>query len=1346
MVKEKYEISLWDDVFVTENDVSFYKEKKIAIIGSDTMTASCRAFAPQLIENVNGTNKFTFKVLYTCRDDTFEDLVKQFCVQGGQPLQDANNLLYLFRSIDFTQKTYQNPFLGLLVNERKVKVFWKNKWYDLIIKNCQEDSSTKTITYTCEDIYINELSKTGFDIELDNELENNTGTITELGQVVLDGTDWVIDLDRSDTLRQTREEALYQVTTTSSFIARNESKFVYTTVTDRYNPGLEYYYLDDGTYRRLTGTAFESGITYYTRDYEQVTIAAGASIFVYYNPIQDIIGSTESGDYNYYLQFAYTSEPYEFSEGGQLITNADCYSVDQTWWAKTTVNSEVTSINFHVGQTTGNMSRPIDMFTFDPRSDLSEYRANRLIRSIRVIFDPLTDKYCEIYTATSSLGPNVDAQNRENLIDEGDVIYKYTEVQYRDPTTVNNLVVNNKNFTSVAGWSGENLTFQLYPIPTVSNPLDSHSYLKFTKNQDIYNLGLRQLSNYIPDGFSIGDSYIFRYKIRSNDTTDSAHPTPSSSYITSPSYITPLIAGSVDNSGVITPTSDVYFDYTTSTATSDNWIEYEMTCTSAISRADIYTNHVGIFFEVADIADVWLEEAEFFPLVYGETSDNTFTRINPGDMNTFSVAATYYCYYNHTKSANLLNANNITYIWRNREDVNPDESPGNLMRPVYNDNFEKIRTFSIKQSNRYNILQKLAETFECYVRFEIEHDVDGSTIYENGSPKKSVYFLEENGQKTGIGFIYGIDLKTIQRTIKSDQIVTKTVVTPNKNEFAKDGFCTIARSKENPSGVNFILNFDYYISHNLINKAALENYLRRYYNALKYLTTAYNENVEATNAWKSILLKQESYLTLYDAAIESVSQQILELRNELMRLLDVADWDAVLEYIEDHPEVVTDEIISRLTTETSLSNMRAEYETYVSELSDSVNTLQTRIEHAIATQNSILEGLRTWHQSFYKIYSRFIQEGTWIDESYTDDDLYYLDALKNSRISSRPQVSYTINVLRVSALEEFKAKVFHLGDISYIQDPEFFGYVDIDGVKTPYREVVTISEITSNFEEPEKDSFKVQNYKTEFEDLFQRINNASNTFHYASGGYNRINSTVNSNGTLNHKMLQKTINSGNFSRVTSNEQVIQTPTEFVLSDVINTNRKTKITAGGLFITEDGGVSWKNAMSAEGVSLQALAPGTIDMEKINIVDQNNQGISYNNAGKVVGKLNNLIVKDVTPTRALDATDELRITNDEIQHYYCTGDNCSFGGRISFGTSSGIGLIGHRGGTTSINVYDDIRLNTTGSDIIKFMGEDINNNSVSLSFDVRKGIISYSWYDTTTSSNMTSSFNLKTFTPI
>ena len=46
ILKKPYEISVWEDVLVTQNGSSYYKEKKLATIGSDTMTSLNRVYEP----------------------------------------------------------------------------------------------------------------------------------------------------------------------------------------------------------------------------------------------------------------------------------------------------------------------------------------------------------------------------------------------------------------------------------------------------------------------------------------------------------------------------------------------------------------------------------------------------------------------------------------------------------------------------------------------------------------------------------------------------------------------------------------------------------------------------------------------------------------------------------------------------------------------------------------------------------------------------------------------------------------------------------------------------------------------------------------------------------------------------------------------------------------------------------------------------------------------------------------------------------------------------------------------------------------------------------------------------
>ena len=81
-----------------------------------------------------------------------------------------------------------------------------------------------------------------------------------------------------------------------------------------------------------------------------------------------------------------------------------------------------------------------------------------------------------------------------------------------------------------------------------------------------------------------------------------------------------------------------------------------------------------------------------------------------------------------------------------------------------------------------------------------------------------------------------------------------------------------------------------------------------------------------------------------------------------------------------------------------------------------------------------------------------------------DDNLYYLDAETTLHASASPKVTYTINVIELSQVEGYENYVFHLGDKTYIEDTEFFGWTIIDGAKTPYQEEIVITEISYNLD------------------------------------------------------------------------------------------------------------------------------------------------------------------------------------------------------------------------------------------------------------------------------------------
>ena len=97
-----YQISVWEDRLVKSGGKTYYEEVKIAEIGSDTMTSQNRVYSPVFKINTNGEKTLTFSLKYKY----YDDLVGDFVV---------------------------NPFEHFLVNERKIKLFYKNEWHDFVI-------------------------------------------------------------------------------------------------------------------------------------------------------------------------------------------------------------------------------------------------------------------------------------------------------------------------------------------------------------------------------------------------------------------------------------------------------------------------------------------------------------------------------------------------------------------------------------------------------------------------------------------------------------------------------------------------------------------------------------------------------------------------------------------------------------------------------------------------------------------------------------------------------------------------------------------------------------------------------------------------------------------------------------------------------------------------------------------------------------------------------------------------------------------------------------------------------------------------------------------------------------
>ena len=1104
---DRYEISIWEDYSdETSDGKKFLNERKIAVIGSDTMDAQARALEPNLVEELNGTHTFTFKMYYTYVDNE-------------------------------TGERYENPFGKYLINERKVKVFWKNEWYDLVIKKCQEDTSKKSVTYTCTDLFINELSKQGYSLEFDTELQNNIGTIEELATSVLDGSTWMYDTQLGEKIIQKTEGPVYEVSTLNTVRALKQSP---------------------------------SGD-------RSVNIPANSPVLVFYDSIINVLDTGGTIP----TQFLYAEEGYKTDINDSLVINGECYQSTITW-----------SRN---GEYLEGVSTFGPAFRINLNNGISErYRAERLVRNQKSEYDPLLDRYvllCE------------DSDHNE--------IYEIITTEYTNPLAIVNIIANPTEYTSTSGWIGKVEEFGVYPkfggqISIVD--YTAKSYLKILAG-DTYNTGIQsniaqfqptttEIQNGIIGGIQKGERYVFRVKAKTLNSSGE----PSNTYLNTLNAITANLYKYNDD---YTKKGSPLFTQINVNFT-DNWIEYILECSVAVSANDI--NQYGLFINSNNT--YWIEDIQFFKYAEGVTSYEEGAprqRMNPGEISLQSVINPVYKYY--YKENDAEKADQLTYIYvGNTENVS--------YTPIYN-NYEKIATINEKESNRFNILQSIAESFQAWVRFRIEHEENGAVKFIDGVPQKFVYFISEVGEDTGISFEYGIDLKTIGRNLESDKLATKVIVKTNSNEFADQGFCSIARSQWNYSLESFILNLDYYTQQNLLDKDTLDKdlystqdgYIGYYYWLHKY-------NSEYDNLTKDLITKNLDYVRqtaqkeVYEQYLLAAQQQLEIIESDLINLAGVSQWSEANTYAYTHAS--NEKVQSLVNAHGEVENQIEIYKKYLNEITNSLNTLIDFIESAQARQQELLDLLAAKHKEFNDKYSIYIMEGTWQDEDYVSDNEYYLDGLNVAYTSSRPQLSYNINVLRLSSLDEYSSKVFKLGDICYMQDREFFGYLP-DKI-TPYKEKILVSKISSFFDQPEKDVLTIQNYKTRFDDLFQRIAATTQSLQYQEGSFARAAGMVNPDKTLSFAALQDTFDQNeNLVLNSSNQDITWDDTGITVTNKFNSADKTKIIAGGIFVTNDGGETWKNAVRGDGISTDLLTAGRVNTSEIYIYDGNAPSFRWDSDG-------------------------------------------------------------------------------------------------------------------------------------
>lgn len=251
-------------------------------------------------------------------------------------------------------------------------------------------------------------------------------------------------------------------------------------------------------------------------------------------------------------------------------------------------------------------------------------------------------------------------------------------------------------------------------------------------------------------------------------------------------------------------------------------------------------------------------------------------------------------------------------------------------------------------------------------------------------------------------------------------------------------------------------------------------------------------------------------------------------------------------------------------------------------------------------RQKILNKINDISEKFYNIYEPYIKEGTWTDSNYLTDNEYYWAAEDVLADSSKPQVTYSFKVIDISPLDEYEDDYnYDIADTTFVEDIDFFGVSSITGL--PNHQKVLISSITDSLDIPTENTVEVQNYTSQFEDLFEQITASVQSLTYNENTYKRA-SNFTAKQYVQSDSLQGTLDQGNLTLVdANNSNIILNDSGTTGAGITNNASQYKLTGEGLYFSTDGGETWDVGVGPEGYNLDYAKFGQLDASKVQIVD-------------------------------------------------------------------------------------------------------------------------------------------------
>lgn len=550
--------------------------------------------------------------------------------------------------------------------------------------------------------------------------------------------------------------------------------------------------------------------------------------------------------------------------------------------------------------------------------------------------------------------------------------------------------------------------------------------------------------------------------------------------------------------------------------------------------------------------------------------------------------------------------------------------------------FSKYRTFDESERNLLEFVFEAIDTYGSYI-----------PVVDTVNKKLSIYLDENYGKDEGLSVEYGKYLKSLNEEENFDDVVTRLYI------YGKDN---MSINRLNPTGTDYLESFDYYMypfevdtNGNVIKKS------RYMSDGLCIAILNYNKLVQQkSERFKSLLLRKEE-----------LQEQLTVKENELTNL-------------EDEKKILLDEkdVLISTGNDLSLVNQKivakdGEIKRKLAEITN-IKSEVTIIDNEISQLKNDLAIEKNFTPDQIKERNFFIKEKTWQDNNYTKTEDLLEQGTKYLLQWSQPQVVYSVNAVDfLNALNtRYDWDRLKLGTIVTIKYPDF-------GINIKAKVITIDHDIDNNALQLTIANTKdIKSGFTKMADLLNRSVNTSTQVDMSKYKWDlseenktELNKILNSVWDANKNAIEGGDNLQ--YRLDTRGLTIKSPTDPL--------KYLRAVNSVIAITNDGGNTWKNALTWQGLIAERLY-GMI-IAGANLTIENTSGtFRVDGEGVTVTGMNmSLITTNVKNKININPTDGIRVqknvgtTSSPIWQDQISLDaagDASFSGNVTIGTGNDV----------------------------------------------------------------------------